>query len=321
MDQSLFYNLRIPVATYRLQFNGNFRFTDAAAIVPYLAELGITDVYASPYLTAHPGSPHGYDITDPTRINPEIGTEEEYCAFTDALKQHGMGQILDIVPNHMCIDSGNRYWMDLLENGPASSFSGFFDIDWDPVKKELRKKVLLPLLGDQYGVALEKKDIQLTFEEGAFFLRVYGNKLPILPETYADILSLNIEDLEGPDKKSGSYDELMSIITSARRLPPYFEAGRETAGERYREKEIMKKRLNEICQRDPEMRAFVDRCIAAFNGQEGNSKSFDLLDNLLSRQVYRLSHWRVAAEEINYRRFFDINSLAAIRMEDPEVFE
>ena len=321
MEQPLFYNLRIPVATYRLQFNGNFRFTDAAAIIPYLAELGISDVYSSPYLAAYPGSPHGYDITDPTKINPEIGTEEEYNAFTDALKQHGMGLVLDIVPNHMCIDSANRYWMDLLENGPASSFSSFFDIDWDPVKKELRNKVLLPLLGDQYGIALEKKDIRLAFEEGAFFLLVYDNKLPILPETYADILSLNIEELEKVDTGSCSYDELMSIITSARRLPPYSDADRLMASERQREKEIIKKRLKEICRRDPQIRAFADRAVAAFNGQEGNSKSFDLLDNLLSRQVYRLSHWRVAAEEINYRRFFDVNSLAAIKMEDPEVFE
>ncbi len=321
MEQPFFCNLRIPVATYRLQFNKNFRFSDAARIISYLKELGISDVYASPYFAARPGSLHGYDITDPTKINPEIGTEEEYNVFTDNLKRFGMGQILDIVPNHMCIDSANTYWMDLLENGPASAFSGFFDIDWDPVKKELHHKVLLPVLGDQYGVALEKRDIELAFEGGAFFIRVYNHRLPVLPETYADILSWNIENVKSPGETGGSHDELLSIITSARKLPAYCESNRQMVIERWREKEIIKKRLNDVYQRDSEISAFIDRNIAVFNGREGDSKSFDLLDDLLSKQIYRLSYWQVAAEEINYRRFFDINSLAAIRMENPEVFE
>ncbi len=322
MEKPVFRNLRIPLATYRVQMNSNFRFTDAAAIIPYLSDLGITDLYTSPYFTARPGSLHGYDITDPTRFNPEIGTPEEYELLVNTLKQYDMGQLLDIVPNHMCIDHSNKYWMDLLENGPASACSSFFDIDWDPVKKELRDKVLLPFLGDQYGVTLEKKDIQLFFEDGSFFIRVYENRLPILPETYADILAFRIEDLEKKtDALEGSRNEMMSIITSTGKLPTHLEKNPLKAEERYREKEIIKKRLNEIYTSDPAIRQFIDRNVEIFNGTAGDPKSFDLLDNLLSKQVYRLSYWQVATEEINYRRFFDINSLAAIRVEERDVFK
>lgn len=321
MERPVFRNLRIPLATYRVQFNRHFRFTDAVKVVPYLKELGITDIYASPYLAARPGSLHGYDITDPTRINPEIGDREDYDLFVKTLRDHDMGQILDIVPNHMCIDSENRYWMDLLENGPASRWSGFFDIDWDPVKEELRGKVLLPFLGDQYGVALEKKQIQLEYEDGSFFVRVYDNRLPLLPETYGDILSSGIEGLGESIGGTAGYEELLSIITSAGKLPAYVETDPEMAAERVREKEIVKRRLKDLYQSNGEIRAFVDRSVTVFNGTEGDPKSFDLLDGLLSRQLYRLSHWQVATEEINYRRFFDINSLAAIRVEDPAVFE
>lgn len=322
MEKPVFRNLRIPLATYRVQMNSNFRFTDAAAIIPYLSDLGITDLYTSPYFTARPGSLHGYDITDPTRFNPEIGTPEEYELLVNTLKQYDMGQLLDIVPNHMCIDHSNKYWMDLLENGPASACSSFFDIDWDPVKKELRDKVLLPFLGDQYGVTLEKKDIQLFFEDGSFFIRVYENRLPILPETYADILAFRIEDLEKKtDALEGSRNEMMSIITSTGKLPTHLEKNPLKAEERYREKEIIKKRLNEIYTSDPAIRQFIDRNVEIFNGTAGDPKSFDLLDNLLSKQVYRLSYWQVATEEINYRRFFDINSLAAIRVEEHDVFK
>lgn len=321
MERSVFRNLRIPLATYRVQFNRNFRFTDAVKVIPYLKELGITDLYASPYLAARPGSLHGYDITDPARINPEIGTREEYDLFVKTLREHDMGQILDIVPNHMSIDGDNRYWMDLLENGPASPWSGFFDIDWNPVKEELHGKILLPFLGDQYGVALERKQIQLKYKEGSFFIRVYDNRLPILPETYGDILSFGIEDLAEEIGGTAGYAELLSIITSAGKLPSYVETDPEMAAERVREKEIMKRRINELYQADGDVRAFVKRNIAVFNGSEGDPKSFDLLDGLLSKQIYRLSHWQVATEEINYRRFFDINNLAAIRVEDPAVFE
>jgi len=323
METLFFKNLRIPVATYRVQFNGNFRFTDAAAIIPYLSELGISDLYASPYFTARPGSLHGYDITDPTRLNPEIGTTEDYGLFIDTLKRRGMGQVLDIVPNHMCITGGgNRYWTDLLENGPASPCAAFFDIDWDPVKKELRNKVLLPFLAGQYGNVLENGEIRLVFQDGSFFISFYDHRLPVLPETYRDILTLNVNRLE--EKNSGSnggMDELLSIVTAIENLPPYSETDPDITAVRYREKEIIKKRLFEIYRADGVIQTMLDENVAAFNGTPDDPKSFDLLDGLLSKQIYRLSCWQVATEEINYRRFFDVNSLAAIRVEDPLVFE
>lgn len=323
MERPFFHNLRIPVATYRVQFNRNFRFTDAAAIVPYLAELGVSDIYASPYLTARPGSLHGYDITDHTRINQEIGTQEEYDLFVDVLKRYGMGQVLDIVPNHMCITGGeNAYWMDVMENGPSSTFAAFFDIDWDPVKDELFNKVLLPFLGDQYGNVLENGEIQLFFDEGSFFIRFYDHRLPVLPETYRDILALNIHGGGGTGTDSDDgINELLSIITAIENLPPYTQTDPAMAAVRSREKEIIKKRLFEIYRSDADIQNLIDSSVAAFNGTPGDRESFDLLDGLLSRQIYRLSHWQVATEEINYRRFFDINSLASIRVEEPSVFE
>jgi len=163
--------LRIPASTYRLQFNKHFRFSDAREIVPYLHALGISDIYASPYFTARTGSLHGYDILDQNSLNPEVGSENEYDALIGELKQWSMGQILDIVPNHMCIEGqGNAFWMDVLENGPSSPYAGFFDIDWHPVKKELENKILIPILGDQYGTVLENGDLRLSFEEGSFFI-------------------------------------------------------------------------------------------------------------------------------------------------------
>ena len=315
--------LRIPVSTYRLQFNARFRFDDAREIVPYLHALGITDIYASPYFKASPGSLHGYDILDQNSLNPEIGSEEDYEALVGELRQHGMGQILDIVPNHMCIEGqGNALWMDVLENGPSSPYAGFFDIDWHPVKKELENKILIPILGEQYGKALENGDLRLTFEEGSFFVYYHDHKLPIIPKTYSNILTLCIADLE---QEIGEADprmqELMSIVTALRHLPPTTEQDPELIAERAREKEVVKRRLWSLYQDSDAIREFIDGNVTAFNGTKGDPRSFDLLDALLQEQVYRISHWRVATEEINYRRFFDINSLGALRVEDQAVFE
>jgi len=312
---------RIPSSTYRLQFNSQFRFMDAKNIVGYLNDLGIGDIYASPYFKAKEGSLHGYDIVSPTALNQEVGTEHDYDEFINELHNHGMGQILDIVPNHMCIDKENAWWIDVLENGPSSVYANLFDIDWEPVKKELKNKILLPILGDQYGNILENQELRLAFEEGAFFLYYYDNKFPIIPKTYINILRHRIDVLENIlSPENPSFGELLSIITALEHLPLYTETDPEKISERYREKEIIKKRLQDLYQKIPEMRTFLDENIRLFNGKKGDHSSFDLLDELLSQQVYRLSFWRVATEEINYRRFFDINSLAAIRMENPLVF-
>ncbi|MEW6410019.1 MAG: malto-oligosyltrehalose synthase [Nitrospirota bacterium] len=313
---------RIPVSTYRLQFNYQFRFSDAKEIIHYLYELGITDIYASPYFKAKEGSLHGYDIVEHNKLNPEIGTEGENNEMVNELQKYGMGQILDIVPNHMCIESKeNIWWMDVLENGPSSIYANFFDINWKPVKKELKDKTLLPILGDQYGKILENQELRLTFEEGAFFINYYDHRFPVRPETYTSILRYSIDNLgKSLFHENPHFLELLSIITALDHLPPYTEKDPEKIAERYREKEIIKKRLWNLYSKSPEIKVFIDENVRIFNGVKEESRSFDFLDKFLSEQVYRLSHWRVATEEINYRRFFDINELAAIRTEDPIVY-
>jgi (1->4)-alpha-D-glucan 1-alpha-D-glucosylmutase len=313
---------RIPVSTYRLQLNHLFKFSDAKALVPYLHELGITEVYASPYFKAKKGSLHGYDLLNHNELNPEIGTKKEYDEWISELSRYGMGQILDIVPNHMSItEDENSWWMDVLENGPSSAYANFFDIDWKPVKDELENKVLLPVLGDQYGRILENQELTLAFEEGAFFILYYDRRFPVAPITYKKILELRLEE---PKKKMESDHpqllELLSILTALEHLPPRTEKSREKVMERRREKEIIKRRLWNLYHKSGEIRSFIEENLKIFNGDPEDPRSFDLLDDLLNDQVYRLSHWRVATEEINYRRFFDINELAAIRMEHPHVF-
>jgi len=314
---------RIPTATYRLQFNAGFTFADATRIVGYLHELGISDVYASSYVAAKEGSVHGYDVVNQTVLNKEVGTEESHLAMVDELQRHGMGHILDFVPNHMCIESAdNVWWMDVLENGMSSPYARFFDIDWEPVKKELSGKVLLPLLGDQYGKVLENGDLKLFFNEGAFYVKCYTLQIPIEPKSYLQILQHRLDDLKGEFPADAvSVLELLSIETALQHLPPATERDPEKQEERHREKEIIKKRLWQLCRESEEVAAFVARNVTIFNGNKGEQASFDLLDRLLRDQVYRLSYWRVATEEINYRRFFDINALAAIRMENEAVFD
>jgi (1->4)-alpha-D-glucan 1-alpha-D-glucosylmutase len=314
---------RIPVSTYRLQFNVHFRFLDAKRIIPYLNDLGISDIYASPYFKAREGSLHGYDIVDHNTFNPEIGTEDEYNEMVYELWKYGMGQMLDIVPNHMCIASKeNVWWMDVLENGPGSTYADFFDIRWEPVKRELKDKILLPILGDQYGHILEKQELKLAFETGTFFVFYYDHKLPVMPNTYIDILQYRIDELENLlSSENPHFVELLSIITALNHLPPHTEKDQEKIAEKYREKEIIKKRLWNLYTESSEIMAFLDENIKIFNGTKGESRSFDLLDDLLNKQVYRLSHWSVATDEINYRRFFDINDLAAIKVENLDVYE
>ncbi|AJY68582.1 maltooligosyl trehalose synthase [Geobacter sulfurreducens] len=323
MQQNVTLEARVPTATYRLQFKGDFRFCDAARLVPYLDALGVSDIYASPFLKARTGSMHGYDIVDHNRLNPELGSRDDFNAYCAMLQRHGMGQILDFVPNHMCVEGGeNERWLDLLENGPSSAHGEFFDVDWSPVKKELTDKVLIPVLGDQYGTILENGELVLSFQEGAFFISYYEHRFPIIPKTYSPILTHRLHELERlfpPDHEA--YRELLSIVTAIDHLPFYTERDTERVRERYREKEVIKRRLWTLCSENWPIKEFIDENVRIFNGEKGNPRSFDLLDGLLRQQVYRLAHWRTATDEINYRRFFDINALGAIRMETPRVFE
>ena len=310
----------IPSATYRFQFNKDFTFAQAAALADYLRELGVSHVYASPFFKASPGSTHGYDVNNHNALNPEVGSQEDYEAYVSALKQNGLGQIVDFVPNHMGIGPLNPYWMDVLENGRGSRFAAFFDIDWHPLKEELEDKVLLPILGDQYGRVLEKGDLKLNFEQGAFYLTYFETRLPINPRSYGSVLKKALELSPLAPEDEGRI-EMESIVTATEHLPHRFESSPEKVAERSREKEVIKKRLERLCQEQPHIQQILQKAVEFYNGHPGDSHSFDSLDKLIGEQAYRLAFWRVAAEEINYRRFFDINNLAAIRMELPEVFE
>ena len=316
---------QIPLATYRLQFNRDFTFANATELVPYLAALGITHCYASPYLRARPGSTHGYDIIDHNLLNPEIGSKEDFENFVATLRQHGMGHILDIVPNHMGVmGSDNAWWLDVLENGEASSYAEFFDIDWQPLKDELQGKVLVPVLGDQYGSILDLGELKLTFDKdkGEFSIFYHQHRFPVDPKEYSRLLALGLEQLE-PSLGASHTDflELQSLISAFNHLPGRQESTAEKKAERIRDKEIHKRRLAALCLRSSETSKFIDENVQRINGTPGNPSSFDSLHELIKAQAYRLAYWRVAADDINYRRFFDINDLAGLRMENEAVFE
>lgn len=316
---------QIPTATYRLQLNQHFTFRDATAVVPYLSSLGISHVYASPYLRARPGSLHGYDIIDHNLLNPEIGSREDCDQFVDELHRHGMRQILDIVPNHMGVmGSDNAWWLDVLENGEASDYAEFFDIDWYPIKDELQGKVLVPVLADQYGTALEKGDLKLTFDQdrGEFSIFYFQHRFPIAPREYPRILGFEIDHLQ--EKLGATHEdvlELQSIITALSHLPERQNTTPETRAARNREKEVQKRRLAALCARSPDIRQFLANNVERISGTADDPRSFDVLHELIKAQPYRFAQWRVAADDINYRRFFDINELAALRTENIAVFD
>ena len=313
----------IPGATYRLQLGTALTFGNARDLVPYLAELGITDCYLSPILQpCAPGS-HGYDVADHGRLNDALGGEAGYEALAETLRAHGMGQLVDVVPNHMGISGRrNAWWQDVLANGPASRFASFFDIDWEPLKPELRNRVLLPILEDHYGRILESQQLRLQYEDGAFLVRYHDAVLPIDPRTYPDILTCRLPELEaslGPDDPR--LLELQSVAAAAARLPGRTETDPERQAERARDAELVRRRLDALVRESPAVKGFVEETLWLFNGTRGQPDSFDRLDALLSAQAYRVAYWGVAGDEINYRRFFDVNDLAAIRMEEPAVFE
>ncbi|MFN8592537.1 MAG: malto-oligosyltrehalose synthase [Thermomicrobiales bacterium] len=326
---------RVPTSTYRVQLNAGFTFQDARAIVPYLASLGIGALYTSPFLKAATGSTHGYDVTDYGTLNPEIGGEDDFAALVATLQEHGLGLIADIVPNHMGIAGGaNPWWQDVLENGRSSPYAPYFDIDWRPLKEELRGKMLLPVLGDHYGVVLERGELRLEYSDGAFRVAYFDTPFPIAPPTYPLILAPALEHIlpspvgtgEGTGVRADIPDddpavlEFQSIITAFARLPPQDERDPERLLERRREGIVAKRRLADLVAATPVLAAALAQTIAAINGHPGDPRSFDALDTLLDAQSYRLSSFRTAGEEINYRRFFAINELAAVRQEEPEVF-
>jgi (1->4)-alpha-D-glucan 1-alpha-D-glucosylmutase len=306
----------IPRATYRLQLNAGFTFRDATAIVPYLAALGISHVYCSPYFRARSGSQHGYDVVDHNSFNPEIGERQDFERFVAALRAHGMGHIVDIVPNHVGIlGADNEWWMDLLENGEASAYAAFFDIDWAPSNPDRAHKVLVPVLADPYGTVLERGELQLRFEpaSGSFAVFYQSHRLPLDPRTYPRIL----------DRVAALVfnSELENIRRALAALPDRRAPSPEQVAERSREKQLHKRRLSALANSNDAVAAALAAAVRSFTGAPGQPASFDALHELLELQAFHLCYWRVAAEDINYRRFFDVNDLAALRVDNEAVFD
>jgi (1->4)-alpha-D-glucan 1-alpha-D-glucosylmutase len=306
----------IPRATYRVQLNANFTFEDLTAIVPYLAELGISHVYCSPYFRARAGSTHGYDVVDHNSFNPEIGDRDDFERFVRELRAHDMGHVLDIVPNHVGImGADNAWWMDVLENGQASLYAEYFDIDWTPASPALAGKVLVPVLGDSYGIALEQGEIELRFEKelGSFAVFYHEHRFPLDPRTYPRVLDRALAHT--------SNAELEALRRDFRDLPDRQEPTQERIRERHQRKAACQRALAQLYASDHTVAAAVDAGARSLAGKPNEPTSFDALHELLEAQAYRLAYWRVASDDINYRRFFDVNSLGALRVENAEVFE
>jgi (1->4)-alpha-D-glucan 1-alpha-D-glucosylmutase len=312
----------VPASTYRVQVHRDFPFSAAEDVAEYLAALGVGACYTSPYFTAEPGSTHGYDVCNHNEINPELGGAAAHAAFVSRLQELGLGHIVDFVPNHMGIGIGrNTWWREVLENGPSAPAARFFDIDWTPVKAELHAKLLLPILGDQYGKVLESGDLRLAFRDGVLVLHYYEHELPVNPRQAPRVYRRAIEPLTaimGDDHPQ--LHEFLSIISSLENMPAYTAQDSEQIAIRQREKEVARARLARLVSESPAIGEHIERVVRDVNGQPGRPETFDALHELLEAQAYRLSYWRTASHEINYRRFFDVNTLAGLRVEDPAVF-
>jgi len=315
-------SLRIPVATYRLQFNGDFTFKEALERLDYLRDLGITDLYVSPLLGSRSGSGHGYDVTDSSRLDTDPGSEADFDALQAGLREREMGLILDTVPNHMAASRENPWWTDVLENGPGSAYASYFDIDWHPDSPTLDNKVLLPLLGDCYGKVLENQKLGLVYEDGCFFVEYRHERFPLAPKSYRRILKHRLDELENRLKNdSPACQEYQGILASLAALPERQSLPAEAAGERRLMAVAIKERLRGLSDSNPNVSAFINENLRTFHGTKGDTASFRLMDGLLSEQAYVLAFWQNPNEVINYRRFFTITDLVGLRVEDPLVFE
>lgn len=297
-----------PSSTYRVQLTPNFGFDDAAQITSYLAELGVSHLYCSPYLQAAKGSNHGYDVVDHSRVNEELGGAPGRQRMVEALKSAGLKQVVDIVPNHMAIGGkANRWWWDVLENGPSSTFAGYFDVDWNPREAKLRNRVLMAILGDHYGRVLEAGELKVVRTGATFVVKYHDHELPVAPPSLEPILSAAAQRFGSPD--------LEFLASSFSRLPKATESDEESVYERLRDKEVIKARLEDLLALEPQAARTLDEVIAELN------QDFDALDALMERQNYRLAYWRTAIQELDYRRFFDVDTLVGLRNEEPEVFQ
>jgi (1->4)-alpha-D-glucan 1-alpha-D-glucosylmutase len=307
----------VPTSTYRLQLQPTFGFRDAAAVLDYLDDLGVGGVYTSPYFRAQPGSTHGYDVVDHASLNSELGSDDDYHALTDGIRARRMQHLVDFVPNHVGIGSSdNRAWNDVLESGPSSAYADWFDIAWDAASTGEQGKVLLPVLGAQFGEEIDAGKVTIARDGGSFYVEYGGKRLPASPRSYALVIArarAGEAQLDGPGADV-LVQELESIHAAIGHLPPASATTRRERGERQRETDVVKRRLAALCGSSPAVAGAIDAAAAAI------SESPERMERFLFEQNYRLSYWRVASEEINYRRFFDVNELAAIRMEEPDVF-
>ncbi len=298
---------KVPRATYRLQLNPDFTLDEAAGLADYLAALGISHLYLSPCLQATPGSAHGYDVVDYGRVNDDLGGTEAHRRLCNTLRNHDLGQVLDIVPNHMAITGPeNVWWRDVLENGPSSPYADYFDVDWDPPENRSSNIILIPILGDRYGRCLEAGEIRLRHEAGRFFIQYYDHWFPVAPHSLADILDRAAE-------RSGS-DQLAFIADSFRHLPLSAAGSNHISQRRHRNKEVITLQLARLLHESPECAAAVEKVL------EMITEAPRLMDIFLEEQNYRLAFWQTAARDLGYRRFFDINTLVGLRAEEEDVF-
>jgi (1->4)-alpha-D-glucan 1-alpha-D-glucosylmutase len=298
---------RVPLATYRLQLHEGFGFDAAAAVADYLKALGVSHVYSSPYLQAAPHSTHGYDVVEHHRVNEELGGGEAHDRFSKRLGAYGLGQVLDIVPNHMAISGRrNRLWWDVLENGRASRYAGYFDIDWHSSEEKLRNKILMPILGDHYGRVLARGEIKIQRHGGEFAVHYFDNVAPVAPESIAPLVAKSA-------REAGS-DYLAFLADSLGGLPSCTSDGPDCMDARHRDKEVIRGLLERLCNEVPFIAEGIDRAVETAN------RNPDALDEVLEHQNYRLAYWRTAEQELGYRRFFDVNTLIGLRTENPRVF-
>jgi len=309
--------MKIPQSTYRLQFHPHFTFEDAKGLIEYLAHLGVSDIYASPILKSRKNSTHGYDMVDPTQIDEQIGGKNGFDQLTAQARERGLGWVQDIVPNHMAFDSENRLLMDILENGRRSRYYPFFDIQWDHPYEHLRGKLLAPFLGDLYGKCLDKNEIKLNFDENGFNVRYFDWKFPLKVESYGKVLASNLSWFEGKiQREEKDYIQFLESSNQFKHLS-------ETAdlSDYYNQLALLKAHLWKLYVSNETIKNYIDSLVVAYNGTPGDSQSLNKLDELLSDQHFKLSFWKVGNEELNYRRFFTINGLLSLRVEDQEVFE
>ena len=309
--------MHIPTSTYRIQFHSEFNFNKAKEIIAYLADLGVGDLYASPIFKASKGSTHGYDVVDPTILNPELGTESDFNNLIAKIQQHQMGWLQDIVPNHMAYDSQNLWLMDVLENGKDSEFFDFFDIHWNQAYEEMEGRVLAPMLGDFYANSLERGEIKLDYRDKNLLIDYFGLKLPLRIESYVTFITHNLGRLAREiGRQHPDFIKFLGILYLLKNI------SEETKGkERLDQINFVKSLLWETYTENSNVEQFIQNNLKEFNGEVGNPESFDLLDKLLHQQFYRLSFWKVGAEEINYRRFFTVNELISVKVEELKVFK